>query len=197
MENNYENVDDNKKDKLKFDINTNKAANYLFDISKTIVFVFAIICVFFTFVIRDANITGTSMLDTLHDSDKVILTDFMYTPQSGDIVAINAENQIEKKIIKRVIATEGQTLHIDYNTGKIEVDGVVLDENYVSSNTKKPKREWTVPYVIPNGYVFVMGDNRYVSLDSRDSEIGLIPLGNVIGKAQFIIFPFDRVKYLY
>lgn len=183
--------------KRKYFLNNDKIINYIYDIVKTILFMFSIICIIFTFIFRDANVVGNSMVDTLHNNDKVILTNFMYMPKPGDIVVINAENQIEKDIIKRVIATEGQTLSIDYNTGKVLVDGVIIDEPYISSYTIKPNNEYDIPYVIPDGYIFVMGDNRNVSLDSRDSEIGLIPVSDVIGKAQFIFFPVNRISYLY
>lgn len=183
--------------KIKYYINTKKYTNYTFELAKTIVFVFAFISVVFTYFVRDANVVGNSMVDTLHNSDKILMTNLLYEPHAGDIVVINAENQIEKRIVKRVIATEGQTLSIDYNSGKVCVDGIILYENYVSSFTQKPKNDTTIPYVIPEGYIFVMGDNRSISLDSRDAEIGLIPVDDVIGKAQFIFYPFDRIGYLY
>ena len=183
--------------KRKYFLNNDKIINYIYDIVKTILFMFSIICIIFTFIFRDANVVGNSMVNTLHNNDKIILTNFMYIPEPGDIVVINAENQIEKDIIKRVIATEGQTLRIDYNTGEVLVDGVIIDEPYISSYTIKPNNEYDIPYVIPEGYNFVMGDNRNVSLDSRDSEIGLIPVSDVIGKAQFIFFPVNRISYLY
>ena len=104
-----------KKNKIRIKINDKKTTNYMFDFTRTIIFVFAIISVAFTFIIRDANVVGNSMLDTLHSDDKIFITNFMYEPKCGDIVAINAENQIEKRIIKRVIAVEGQTLVVDYS----------------------------------------------------------------------------------
>lgn len=183
--------------KIKYSYNQKKITCYSFEIIKSVIFVFAIVSIIFTFFIRDANVVGNSMYETLHDNDKVFLTSFNYTPKSGDIVAINAENMIEKRIIKRVIATEGQTLDIDYATGKVYVDGVMLEEDYISSFTKKPENDYKVPYVIPDNYIFVMGDNRGISLDSRDANIGLVPCDDVIGKAQFVFYPFDRIKYLY
>lgn len=183
--------------KIKYGYNHNKITCFSFEIIKSVVFVFAVVSIIFTFFIRDANVVGNSMYNTLHDGDKVILTNFNYTPKSGDIVAINAENMIEKKIIKRVIATEGQTLDIDYATGNVYVDGIKLEEDYISSFTKKPENEFNFPYVIPDNSIFVMGDNRGISLDSRDASIGLVPCEDVIGKAQFVFYPFDRIKYLY
>ena len=180
-----------KKNKIK--INDKKITNYMFDFTRTIIFAFAIISVAFTFIIRDANVVGNSMLDTLHSDDKIFITNFMYEPKCGDIV----ENQIEKRIIKRVIAVEGQTLVVDYSKNAVYVDGIKIDEPYVSSLTREPSNPLQIPYVIPEGYIFVMGDNRIISLDSRDKSIGLVSVDDVIGKAQFIFFPLDRFKYLY
>ena len=179
--------------RIKFRINNKKITDYMFDFTRTIVFVFAIMSVMFTFVIRDANVVGNSMLDTLHSDDKILITNFMYEPKCGDIVAINAENQIEKRIIKRVIAVEGQTLVVDYSKNAVYVDGIKIDEPYVSSLTREPSNPLQIPYVVPEGYIFVMGDNRMIPLDS----IGLVSVDDVIGKAQFIVFPLDRFKYLY
>ena len=75
--------------------------------------------------------------------------------------------------------------------------GIKIDEPYVSSLTREPSNPLQIPYVIPEGYIFVMGDNRIISLDSRDKSIGLVSVDDVIGKAQFIFFPLDRFKYLY
>lgn len=188
---------DTAKEKKKFYINQHKFVASSFDILKSIIYAFIIVSIVFTCFFKDASIVGSSMENTLADGDKVMLSTWFYTPRAGDIVAINEENQIEKRIIKRIIATEGQTLKIDYNTKEVIVDGVVLNENYISSFTKPPQHPWDVPYTIPKGYVFVMGDNRNVSLDSRDETIGLVSVDQIIGKAEFVIFPFNKIKYLY
>lgn len=189
--------EESESNKLKFKLNTKKPVEYIFELTRTVVFVFAVISVLFTFVIRDANVVGNSMYTTLHNNDKILITNFLYEPKCGDIVAINAENQIEKRIVKRVIAVEGQTLVIDYEKGFVYVDGIKIDEPYISSQTSEPANSMQIPYVVPDGYIFVMGDNRTISLDSRNKSIGLIPKDEVIGKAQFIVFPFDRFTYLY
>ncbi|MEE1319183.1 MAG: signal peptidase I [Ruminococcus sp.] len=186
-----------KSQKTQFQYNKNKFANVAFDFIKTIIFVFSIVSILFTHFVRDANVVGSSMAQTLLNGDKVLLTNFNYEPKPGDIIAANAENLPEKRIIKRVIATEGQSLEIDYDTGKVYVDGVLLDEDYTSTITRKSSNEYKFPYVIPDNCIFVMGDNRSVSLDSRDAKLGLISEDDVIGKAQFIFYPFDRFTYLY
>lgn len=176
--------------------NKNRLAVNIFDFFKPIIFVFALVSIVFTFIIRDANVVGNSMTETLHNGDKVLITSMMYTPASGDIVAINTENLKQKRIIKRVIATEGQMLTINYESGEVSVDGIIIDEPYVSSQMKKAKNT-KMSIVIPQGSIFVMGDNRYISLDSRDEKVGLISVDDVIGKAQLVFFPFDRIRYLY
>lgn len=186
-----------KRQPLRFYYNQNKIANFLFDFAKTAIFVFAIVSIIFTYFIREANVSGRSMKNTLLDKDRVIITNFNYKPKSGDIIAATTDKLSEKHIIKRVIATEGQTISIDYDEGRVCVDGILLDEEYTSSVTRKATNEYKFPYVIPENCLFVMGDNRSVSLDSRDADLGLIPEEDVIGKAQFIFYPFDRVTYLY
>lgn len=188
-----------KNKKKKFLVNNKKLPLCAFDICSTIVFLFVIVISIFTFVIRDVSIYGSSMNDTLKHDDKVMLTNFNYTPKPNDIVAINAEDKIDKIIIKRVIATGGQTIKIDYETGDVIVDGVIIEENYLSSPTRKvlDKEYWDISYVVPEGYVFVLGDNRDVSLDSRSKQIKFVSEDDILGKAQLIIFPFNRFSYLY
>lgn len=185
------------KQKIQYTYNKSKGANYLFDLAKTVVYVMVLISLAFSFCIRDAKVVGDSMLDTLHPNDRVILTNFMYEPKIGDIVVLNAEDIVEKRIIKRVIATGGQTLQIDFNTNSVYVDGIKLNEPYISSLTRQSNNPASIPYVIPEDCIFVMGDNRIVSKDSRNAEIGLVSVDEIIGKAQFIFYPFDRAGYLY
>ena len=150
----------------------------------------------FTFFFRVVNVNGQSMEDTIHNEDKVLLTNLFYEPQNGDVVVISRAQHFEEPIIKRVIATEGQSLRIDFNTGDVYVDGVLLEESYIKTPTTDDEGG-EIPEVIPEGYVFVMGDNRANSLDSRSEQIGLIDKRNIIGKAQFIVFPFDRMGGIY
>ncbi len=150
-----------------------------------------------TFVFRQVTVDGTSMTDTLQDGDKLIISNFMYKPQYGDIVVISHGEVYNEPIIKRVIATEGQSLSINYETGAVSVDGVILDEDYIKGMTVELKRPLEIPEKIPEGYVFVMGDNRQGSLDSRSTDIGLIPVENIIGKAEFRYYPFNSIGSVY
>ena len=165
----------------------------LYEWIHSLVFAVAIVVMLLTFFIRLVDVSGTSMLETLQNKDKVIVTNFFYTPQQNDIVVISHGAEYTEPIIKRVIATEGQTISIKDNV--VTVDGKVLDEPYIQGNTEQGII--TKPLKVPSGKVFVMGDNRTVSLDSRSKEIGLIDTENVIGKAQAVVFPFNDIKFFY
>ncbi len=165
------------------------------------------VVVIFCFLFRVATIDGDSMLDTLHSEEKVIITNLAYTPKNGDIVVIsrNVENSVESQItdqgpiIKRVIAVGGQTVNIDNNTKKVYVDGVELKEDYARTETMTQDPSVEFPLYVPEGYIFVLGDNRAESLDSRFSQIGengLVDTRYVLGHAIFRIFPFNTIGRL-
>ncbi len=173
------------------------------------IFVVAIVAVIviFTLFFRIATIDGPSMNNTLLNGQKVIISDFNYTPKQGDIIVIsrNIENSVEARnsadtpIIKRVIATGGQTVDIDFKTGTVYVDDVPLVENYISSPTTN-FYDVEFPKYVPEGYVFVLGDNRRVSLDSRSSQIGedgLVDERYILGKAYYRILPISHAGGLY
>lgn len=173
------------------------------------------VVVIFCFIFRVATIDGNSMLNTLIGgdeqkgivADKVIITNLAYTPEQGDIVVIsrNVENSVETQstsqgpIIKRVIAVGGQTVNLGED-GIVYVDGVPLDESdYIGEGTKTLPADVEFPISIPEGYIFVLGDNRPDSLDSRYMQIGengLIDTRYVLGHAVFRIFPFNRIGRL-
>lgn len=165
-----------------------------------------VVVIIFGFVFRVATIDGDSMLNTLHHGEMVVISNFLYTPKNGDIVVIsrNIENSSpadydgQGPIIKRIIATENQTVDIDFETGTVYVDGVALKEDYISSLTTK-QYDVQFPVTVPEGHLFVLGDNRGVSLDSRSSNIGtngMIDERYVLGRAVFRVFPFDNVGRL-
>lgn len=178
--------------------NPDGAVAGIYDWIRCIIFAIAIVIVCLTFVFRLVDVDGSSMYDTLSSDDKVIVTNFMYTPKTNDIVVISHGAEYTKPIIKRVIATEGQTIKLDYEHDRIIVDGVVIDEAYIDGSTFGGiVGDNEIPEVIPEGKIFVMGDNRKVSMDSRSTKIGLIDVKDVIGKAQVVAFPFDHFGYLY
>lgn len=194
MEDDLVDIDSDSTDKVKIVANKSKSLTVLYDWVQCILIAFIAVVILLTFAFRMINVDGDSMLNTLTNSDKVIVSELFYTPEDGDVVVISHGAQYQRPIIKRVIATEGQTLSIDFETGEVVVDGIVIPEKYAVGETKKGNAE--IPNIIPEGKVFVMGDNREVSLDSRYEEIGLINVTDIIGKAEFVVFPFDHFGLL-
>lgn len=174
------------------------ATQSCFEWLQAIVTAVVIVVLLLTFVFRLVDVDGESMTNTLHNSDKVFVTSLLYEPKDRDIVVISHGQEYNKPIIKRVIATEGQSVKIDYENRQVMVDGVVIDEPYIREPMVfKEVFSNPIPDVIPEGMVFVMGDNRNNSLDSRSQQVGLINKDDIIGKAQAVVFPFDRFSTLY
>ena len=164
------------------------------------------VVIIFSLIFRIATISGPSMQNTLFTGDKVIISNLGYTPKQGDLVVVsrNVNNSVEdtaesqEPIIKRVIAVSGQTVDIDFERGIVSVDGVELDEPYTKTPTNR-KFDVQFPLYVPEGYIFVLGDNRNNSMDSRDGRIGeggLIDTRYVLGHAVFRIFPFNSIGSL-
>ena len=156
--------------------------------------VFALIfCVIlFVFFFRLVDVVGDSMNPTLENADKMVVSDLFYKPKQGDIVIFRKDEYKREALVKRVIATEGQTVEIDFNKGRVYVDGVLLDEPYIAEPTRN-QIDFTGIQVVPEGCVFVMGDNRNESADSRDSRIGMVDERLIIGKVLFTVFPLDHI----
>jgi len=150
----------------------------------------------FIFLFRVVNVVGSSMVPTLAESDKIIISNVFYTPKYGDIVVIRKESFGEEAIVKRVIATGGQTIDIDFDTGTVTVDGQVLQEDYIAELTREPEN-FTGAVTVPEGSVFVMGDNRNKSTDSRSSLIGLVDEREILGKALLRLFPLSGFGSVY
>ena len=148
------------------------------------------VVVVFTFVIRLIGVDGFSMLPTLQDGDRLlVLNSIIYNDyQYGDIVVLRKASFLEEPIVKRVIATEGQTVDIDFGAGVVYVDGMPLEEGYVNDLTFLEEGT-EFPLTVPKGSIFVMGDNRNHSNDSRDSRLGTVDTRYVIGRAVFLAFP--------
>jgi len=146
----------------------------------------------FTFVVRITVVDGESMENTLFNGDIVLVRSIGYEPVQGDIVVLTKKTFESQSIIKRVIATGGQTVDVDYAAGTVSVDGVVLDEPYIKEAMQVPWWGEGVNHVtVPEGCVFVMGDNRNHSSDSRAPEIGIVDERCVIGRALTVLFPFS------
>lgn len=151
--------------------------------------VLAIVLVF-TFLIRLIGVDGHSMVPTLQNGDRLLVLSSLldHDYEYGDIVVLREESFLEEPIVKRVIATEGQTVDIDFEAGIVYVDGEALDEPYINEPTYMEEGT-EFPLTVPEGCIFVMGDNRNHSSDSRDSRLGTVDTRCVLGKAVFLAFP--------
>lgn len=150
----------------------------------------ALLCgiLIFIFVGRIIGVEGPSMMQTLQNGDKVIMSNLFFAPDHGDIVVIKTDYFEDSPIVKRVIATEGQTIDINFDTGEITLDGQILEEDYINGLTLT-QEDFDGPLTIPEGYVFVMGDNRNESTDSRSHYVGLVDVRNILGKVYWVIIP--------
>ena len=144
----------------------------------------------FTFVIRLIGVDGSSMEPTLKHGDRLLVLNSLWYDdyQYGDIVVLRKDSFMEDPIVKRVIAVEEQTVDIDFDEGIVYVDDVALKEDYINDYTYLEEGT-EFPLTVPKGSVFVLGDNRNHSSDSRDSRLGTVDTRYVIGKAVFLAFP--------
>lgn len=161
--------------------------DYLHDV----VYILAILLVAFTFLVRVVIVSGSSMFPTLVDSDFLLLLNrpLCGELEQGDIVVASMDRfHGGEAIVKRVIATEGQTVDIDFRAGVVYVDGVALEEDYIYTPTHLSEG-MEFPLVVQEGCVFLMGDNRGDSRDSRAPEIGLVDEREILGQAVFLMMP--------
>ena len=164
---------------------------------RVLVSMMAAFVLMFTFVARIIVVSGPSMENTLMGGDLILIWSLGYTPKQGDIVVLTQESYQEDSIVKRVIATEGQRVDIDYSSGTVYVDDVPLEENYTKERMLLPSYGEGINHVtVPEGCIFVMGDNRNHSADSRYPDIGIVDTRCVIGRGLTVIFPFNRWKGL-
>lgn len=175
-----------------------KAVKGCYEWMEAIIPALILIMVFFTFVIRSITVSGPSMEPTLMDQYKVWVSCIGYAPQAGDIVVVDGSGTaLDEVIVKRIIATEGQTIDIDFDNGYVYVDGQQLDESaYIQNGITRDQYDVEFPQTVPEGHVFVLGDNRIVSKDSRDSEVGMIDQRCIIGKVQMIYQPFSAFGWV-
>ncbi len=165
----------------------------LYDWLDSIVFALIIVMIF-NLGFRLVNVSGDSMLPTLHNGDRLVITQIGYQPQYGDIIVSVQDSTVEEAIIKRVIAVEGQTVDIDMDAGVVLVDGKVLEEDYIAEPILQTvPAQISFPVTVPQEQVFVLGDNRNNSLDSRSAEIGMIEERYILGKVLFRLFPLDQL----
>ena len=168
-------------------------------------FIFAgfVVLLIFIFLFRTVVVEGGSMNPTLYDSQRLILEHFNYDPQRGDIVVVNSRG-LNKTIIKRCIGIAGDTVVVDYSDSSVTVNGEKIEEDYINEAMVQLDRfdktyqtgDTKYEYVVPEDSIFVMGDNRNVSRDSRYTEVGFISNEDVLGKALFRFYPANEFKKL-
>lgn len=152
--------------------------------------------VIFAFFIRLIDVRGTSMNPTLNNNDKMLVSGLFYEPKVGDVVVFKKdEYDPERALVKRVIATEGQVINMDFDHGIVYVDGVPIEEDYIMEPTTN-KIDFIGPQTVPEGCVFVMGDNRNASTDSRDKRIGMVDVRLIIGRAYCVIYPTNEIGWI-
>lgn len=156
-----------------------------------------IVCVLlFSFFVRLVDVVGSSMFPTLESGDKIIVSNLFYDPKPGDIVVFRKDEYRDEPLVKRVIAVEGQTIDIDFDLGIVYVDGEPLDEPYIAEPTSEPL-DFSGPVTVPDGCIFVMGDNRNHSTDSRYSTIGFVDKRCIMGKVYFTLYPLKNFGSVY
>lgn len=170
--------------------NNNTVLNTVLDWIETIVMYIFVVILIFSFVLRVVVVEGKSMMVTLYDKDLLLVTNILYTPENNDIIVLNSD-VLDKTVVKRVIAVEGQTVEIDYNNNYVAVDGEKLTENYIKESVMyDDKLEFDQKYFdvnsqkyiykVPENCVFVLGDNRNHSSDSR--YFGCVYVDDILGK---------------
>lgn len=176
-----------------------------FDWVESVVTALMFCVLLFTFVMRVVGVDGTSMINTLEHGDRLLISNFLYSPRQGDIVVLRKLSFSSDPIIKRVIATEGQLVSIDFESGTVSVDGEELEEPYVHLE-QLPMRALDFQHMmdrdlggvlVPEGCIFVMGDNRQHSADSRYAPIGLVDERCIVGKVMAVVFPFSQIGWVH
>lgn len=176
----------------------------IMDTCESVVIAMFTVLLIFTYLFSVAVVEGDSMLPTLRDADRLLLVNFA-DPEPGDVIVLNSGSAytfdaagqltedagLGKKIVKRLIAEANQTVDIDFAAGIVYVDGQPLAEPYTSTLTTRDEGAFAYPITVPEGYVFVLGDNRSVSKDSRHPDVGLIPEADIVGKVWLRVYPLD------
>ncbi len=170
-----------------------------FEWVESLIIAIIVVGVIFTFVFRIITVNGQSMYPNLHNNDRLVVSSWFYNPSKGDVVILKRTEGLNEPIVKRVIATEGDKVAI--RDGQVYLNDQLLDETayldesvetFLPSTHAELMDELEEGMVVPEGCIFVLGDNRGDSMDSRYTAVGMVDTRYVLGKAQFTIFPFSR-----
>lgn len=177
------------------------AAN-IFDWCKSFIFSLTAVIFIFTLLFRGVTVNGDSMLPTLENGEYLIISNLFYEPKGGDIVVVQAPHYKNgtEPIIKRIIATEGQEVKINFNTWEVWVDGEKLNESYIFFEPEEtmlvedmePDENGEVKLIVEENSVFLMGDHRNDSLDSRSNAVGQIHVRYIMGRVIVRVTPLAR-----
>jgi signal peptidase I len=173
---------------------TKSTAKELFEWVELFAYSVSIVIILFTFICRIAVVSGPSMEKTLFDREVLLVSDLFYEPKQGDVIVFQSNTILDNEaIVKRVIATEGQTVDIDFENWIVYVDGEAIEEPYINFEAGRYMNgsDYSYPLTVEEGKIFVMGDNRNHSTDSRDNRIGQVDTRFVLGKVLVRILPFD------
>ncbi len=208
-------INDNEEEASKAEKKEGKIVDDLLEIIESTLLTVFVVIMIFTYLLHPITVEGTSMNDTLFKDDRVFMSTVYFGPHYGDIIVINndvaylldengeviekdiSESSYKECLIKRVIAEPGQTIDIDPEKEEVLIDGKVIDEPYIKETINTlTYTAFDFPITIPEGYYFAMGDNRRVSADSRNPDIGLIKKDQIYGKAIIRYYPIKNFKFL-
>lgn len=175
------------------EVETSGALQMVYDMVDSLKGAIIVVFIVFAFVFRVIGVDGDSMFPTLKDGDWVAISGITTSVERGDVVVVSQPWERNVPIIKRVIAVGGDSVYIDFDSSKVYVNGTEIYEPYINEPTKM-SYDVEFPLTVEEGKVFVMGDNRNVSLDSRSSKIGLIDEGYILGKTLVRLYPAGEWK---
>ena len=160
----------------------------VFELLESFAIAIVLVILIFTLLFRIFVVKGPSMLSTLKDGDRIVVSNLFFTPDTGDVIVFSGDYNDGEVLVKRVIGTYGDVVDIAQD-GSVILNGEVLDEPYLDPGPLTPLRDVEMPYTVQEGELFVLGDNRGLSLDSRASDIGPAETKKVLGKVVFRLFP--------